>query len=245
MSIIGITRVRNEALIITDTIKHYLKYCDRILLYDDCSNDDTVALATLAGGECLTVIHGDTWLKDRKMENTRHRHILTKAAQKLGAVWCLCFDADERLVGKLPLLALNAHGYRFRLFDGYLTEKRQEVPSQGDELSAVSRMWGPEYRDIIMLFRPDKAVYQGTGRREPAIKGPIFPAPTLVKHYGKCLSVDHWEETCHYYSTYFPEPFKSKWEARKGKAIHIQSDFGRELFTWESLMDNVDKWVRI
>lgn len=240
----GITRVRNEALIIADTIEHYLGHCDNIILYDDCSTDDTIGIAMRTGGSRVRIIPGDEWRTDRKMENTRHRAILTRAALESGAEWCLCFDADERLVGTLPPLNHDATGYRFRLFDGYLTREVQGAYT-GGALADLPRMWGPEYRDIIMLFRIANASFVGTGRREPAMTGRVRLAPVMVKHYGKCLSVEHWEETCRYYSTYFPEPFKSKWVSRRGKAIHTRSDFDRPLFGWAALMDSPIWWTKL
>ena len=240
----GITRVRNEGLIIADTINHFLQWCEHIILYDDCSTDNTVDIARKVGGDRLTVIPGDRWRTDRQMENTRHRNIALKTAGSIGAEWILCFDADERLVGGLP--PLEGDGYKFRLFDGYMTQDRQ-VPYAVSALSTLPRMWGPEYRDIIMLFRADKAVYVGTGRREPKMikDSQVSLAPVMVKHYGKCLSVDHWEDTCDYYTSYFPEPFRSKWKDRRGKAIHAKSDFNRPLYTWDDLMGNPLVWVKI
>lgn len=240
--LIGITRVRNESLIIADTITHYLRYCARILLYDDCSEDDTVAIARKAGGSRIEIIRGQHWRTYRQGEETRHRHILLERARALDADWCLCFDADERLVGKLP--PLEGIGYRFRLFDGYLTATRQ-APYTGGDLAALPRMWGPEFRDILMLFRVDQSRYYGVDLREPIITGNPWLAKIKVKHYGKCLSVEHWEDTCAYYATYFPEPYHSKWEARKGKAIHLRSDFGRNLYSWHNLMMHERVWRRI
>lgn len=240
--LVGITRVRNEALIIADTIQHFLGHCDRVLLYDDCSTDQTVEIAQAAGGDRIEIIENNEWRLDRQIEETRHRRILLYRARDIGATWCLCFDADERLVGSLP--PLGGDGYRFRLFDGYLTPYRQASYEDGD-LGALPRLWGPEFRDILMLFPVDGARYQGLDRREPIITGTPSLASVFVKHYGKCLSVEHWEETCAYYSQHFPEPYKSKWEARKGKAIHTQSDFGRPLYTWNDLMRNEQAWVRL
>ena len=240
--LIGITRVRNEALIIADTVEHYLECCDRIVLYDDCSTDETVAIAQAAGGRYIDIIRGDAWHSNRPAEETRHRHLVLNRASTLGARWCLCFDADERLVGKLP--PLNGDGYRFRLFDGYLTKERREHYTTGD-LSTLPRMWGPEYRDILILFRTDKARYEGLDRREPILRGKISLAPVMVKHYGKCLSIEHWESTCAYYATHFPEPYRSKWEARKGKAIHSKSDFCRNLYNWKELMQHQTDWRRL
>lgn len=228
--IVGITRVRNETLIITDTLQHYLAHCDRILLYDDASTDDTAAIAE--GFEGVDVIRGRKWLADRPAEETRHRDLLLRTAAGLGADWVLCFDADERLSGPLP--DMTADGYRFRLFDGYMTPDCCE-PYRDGPLTDLPRRWGPEYRDILMLFRPKFAVYAGRDRREPCFEGKAVLAPTQVRHYGKCLSVEHWEETCGYYAEHWPEPYRSKWNARRGKAIHHLSDFGRPLVDWRCL----------
>lgn len=231
--IVGITRVRNEALILADTLRHYLERCERVLLYDDCSTDDTVEIAE--GFDRVTVIRGDEWRADRVAENTRHRALLLDHAISVGAEWCLCFDADERLVGELP--DLRADGYRFRLFDGYLTADRQELYS-GGSLADLPRLWGPEYRDIVMLFRADRAIYDTPGQRQPKVRGRVENADVFVKHFGKCLSVEHWEETCTYYGEHFPEPFRSKWRGRRGKAIHTLSDFGRPLYRWRDVAAN-------
>jgi hypothetical protein len=53
------------------------------------------------------------------------------------------------------------------------------------------------------------------------------------QHYGKSLSVAHWEETCDYYIRHFPfETYGKKWTERKGKGVHTESDFGRPLYAW-------------
>jgi glycosyltransferase involved in cell wall biosynthesis len=245
--ITGITRVRNEALIIADTIEHYLGHCDNIILYDDCSEDDTVAIAREAGGDRIQIVCGDFWVTNRPAEETRHRSLLLDLVRTgTDADWCLCFDADERLVGTLPAdPAPSCDGYRLRLFDGYLTPEYQEPYATGP-LADLPRMWGPEYRDILMLFRVDAARYRGLDQREPVIPyGAWTYSMVKVKHYGKCLSVEHWEETCNYYATYFPKRYKRKWEARKGKAIHKSSDFGRPLFSWADLIDTPTAWIKL
>ena len=242
MNICGITRVRNEALIIADTIAHYLKFCAHIVLYDDASTDDTVAIAREVAGDRLTVIQGTKWAKVRRPEETRHRHLVLEKARELGFEWALCFDADERLVGNLP--DMTADGYTFRLFDGYLTEHRQEPYCRN--LARLPRMWGPEYRDILILFRVSASQFVGEGNRCPRTVGEIRRAPMYVKHFGKCLSVEHWEETCRYYAAPgWPERYRSKWTARMGKAIHQVSDFGRPLMTWNELMERPDRWLEL
>lgn len=244
--LIGITRVRNEALIIGDTIRHYLERCDRIVLYDDDSTDDTVAIAAAAGGDRIEIIRGTPWQQDRRPEETRHRAVVLERARALGAAWALCFDADERLVGELPDLgAARANGFTFRLFDGYLTEAAQE-PYTGGRLEDLPRMWGPEYRDILILFRVAASQFVGDGNRCPRTEGRIRHAPMFVKHYGKCLSVEHWEDTCCYYAAAgWPEHYRRKWTNRMGKAIHTASDRGRTLRTWDRLMARRKRWRRL
>ena len=228
--LIGITRVRNEALIIADTMRHMLGYCDRIIAYDDASTDETAAI--MAGFDHAQVIRGDNWRTDRKSEETRHRAMLLDRAKAAGADWCFCFDADERPVGELPDMAADA--YTLRLFDGYLTPESK--PYKAGRLADLPRAWGPEYRDIVMLFRPDAARYDRPDQRAPTITGQVRDSGMQVKHYGKCLSVEHWEETCKYYAEHFPEPYRSKWQARKGKAIHHASDFCRPLYDWPEVV---------
>lgn len=240
---IGLCRARNESLIIADTIAHFLRRCEHIILYDDCSTDNTVEIAADIGGRRITIIHGDEWRAERTAEETRHRAILLERARRMGAYWCLYFDADERLIGDMP--ALTGDGFRFRLFDGYLTKMRRQPYRQYAELAQLPRMWGPEFRDILMLFRTDKARYAGLDRREPILSGEISLADVKVKHFGKCISVEQWEETCTYYAENFPEPYKSKWAGRRGKAMHTESDFGRPLFTWRELMNHQDAWCRL
>jgi glycosyltransferase involved in cell wall biosynthesis len=232
--LIGLTRVRNEELIIEDTIKHMLKYVPKILVFDDASEDTTAEICK--SFKEVTVYQGTEWSTNRQWMETAHRHFLLEEARKQGAEWCLYMDADERLVGDLPSLdAASPNGYRFKLYDGYMTNDYKSEYISGD-LSQLPRMWGPECREILMLFRVAASRYMGLDQREPVVSGGVSVTQVFVKHYGKCISVDQWEETCDYYATYFPEPYKSKWESRRGKAIHTLSDFGAELVSFEELM---------
>ena len=224
--IVGITRLRNEALILEDTLGHFLGLVDRIVAYDDCSTDATPEI--LRGFERVHVIRGGSWSANQWRAETQHRAECLAMARNADMV--LCFDADERIEGDLPQVR---GGYRFGLFDGYMTPEHCKPYTDGP-LVDLKRKWGPERRDILMFFDPRHAVYEGPGRREPIYSGNVQDAPVKVRHYGKCLSVDHWEHKCAFYARYFAR-WAEKWEARKGKAIHTESDFGNPLLDWNKL----------
>jgi len=217
--------MRNESLILEDTLSHFFKHCDHIYIYDDCSTDNSVEI--MKSFDDVTVIEGKEWSPNQWHEESKHRGQLLDLVD---ADMCLCFDADERLGGDLPS---QKGGFTLDLYDGYLTPDRQEPYTKGD-LSRLPRLWGTECRQILMYFDPKKARYDRSGQREPTYTGNVQKSGIKVKHYGKCLSIDHWDDTCDFYATYFPQ-WRDKWNARKGKAIHTKSDFGSELHTWSEL----------
>ena len=231
--VVGLTRVRNEAAILSDTLDHFGQWCDEIIVYDDCSDDETVAIAMAHPkvGENGVIEQFEPWSTDRTREEWRHRQILLDAGRVRKPEWFIYFDADERLEwdGETPE---DCDAVYFDLFDAYITAGDVDRPFH--ERSA----FGPEYRKILFAFRnlpqmryfrPDQRIVYGYS--SPRRGG-------TCRHYGKAISIEEWESTCDYYIRWFPEPYKSKWRARKGKAIHTESDFGRPLYTWEEAQAN-------
>lgn len=151
------------------------------------------------------------------------------------------FDADERFdltYKTFQDLPDHIDGVRIRLFDAYMTEADHADYTAETPLWGFRTFFGPEYRDILMIFRNTDAIhFEGLDSREPVGCQSVI-TQNYCQHYGKGLSVQQWEETCNYYSTYFPEPYHTKWEQRKGKAIHTLSDFGRELCSWDDAKHN-------
>ena len=84
-----------------------------------------------------------------------------------------------------------------------------------------------------MLWRNRSDVFFAKGHeRQPGGIGRLR-TDFYCQHYGKSLSVEHWEQTCDYYIRHFPfETYGRKWLARKGQAIHTRSDFMRPLYEW-------------
>jgi hypothetical protein len=246
--IVGMTRLRNEALILADTLDYLNPQLDAIVAYDDASTDATVELLRKHPKVAL-IVANQAWEEDveaRKRAEGRHRGLLLDMARsELPHEWMFCFDPDERVTedvrGFVAGLKNDAcDAVRVQLFDAYMTPNDHEPYSSDRQLLDFRRFYGPEERDILMLWRnrPEIGFAEGDGRTP---RGMVNVKTDLhCQHYGKSLSIAHWEETCDYYIRHFPyETYGRKWEARKGKAIHTESDFGRPLYAWgETLFTN-------
>jgi glycosyltransferase involved in cell wall biosynthesis len=239
--LIGVTRLRNESLILRDTLDYVGRQVDAIVAYDDASTDRTLELLRTHPKVALVVANG-SWEEDvkaRRLAEGRHRGLLLQTARaRLQFDWMLCFDADERVTADLRGFLAGPHagdcdGVRVRLFDAYMTPE-DHAPYQPDRaLLDFRRFFGPEERDILMLWRNrPEVVFAAQHAREP---GGVERVATdlYCQHYGKSLSVEHWEETCDYYIRHFPfDTYGRKWRDRKGHAIHTRSDFMRPLYEW-------------
>ena len=233
--ILAITRIRNEELIIDDTLSYLSDQVDDIIVFDDDSTDGTLS-KVLKCNKVSKVICNLKWKKDRTIEETQNRAKLLELAKKSKSEWIYYADADERIVENiksyLSKVDNNVDSIYVTLFDAYITKKDLKPYKRGTKLIDFREYFGPEYRNILMLWRNKEYFsYQGIDKREPdGAKNSI--TALHCQHYGKAISVEQWEETCEYYCENFPEPYKSKWQNRKGKAIHETSDFGNKLYKW-------------
>ena len=226
MHLAGITRVRNEQEIIKDTLDHY-SFCDALYVYDDCSTDNTVNICN-NHTKVKSVVMGASWDLNRPRAEAQTRQRILEEAQKDKPEWIICFDADERIDWDFKDYE-NYDGIIMKLFDFYITKEDKDC-------TYSDRQWlGPEYRNILMMYRNTPHVkFCMMDQREALLRrGAKLLQAGYVKHYGKAISIDEWERTCDYYSTYFGGRYKTKWLNRKGKAIHNQSDFGRPLIKWD------------
>jgi glycosyltransferase involved in cell wall biosynthesis len=222
-----ITRIRNEEKIIGDFLKYYQQL--DIFVYDDYSTDRTLEIVK-AHKSVKGIIEGKEWDTDR----TRAEYTTRQAVFELtkGYEWVIYVDADERI--EFPDIDYEAYdGVSMKLFDFYITND-----DKYENYKNRKRM-GCEYREILMMFRNLPGLkYEHRDQREMRLPDTARIAHAgYVKHYGKAISIEEWESTCDYYINYFPEPYKSKWRERKGKAVHTQSDFGSPLITWEMKED--------
>tara|TARA_R110001592_G_scaffold123185_4_gene330799 strand:+ start:5887 stop:6600 length:714 start_codon:yes stop_codon:yes gene_type:complete len=234
---LGLTRVRNESDIIQFTLDHMSTFCEKIIVYDDCSTDDTVAICN-AHENVELVIEGDFWDPNRAVAEYENRHHLWLAAKERLQPndWFVYMDADEVIEFDWSTLSDDIDAVRMRLFDFYITEEDKEN-------LYLDRKWmGPEYRDILFAFRMGATSgWHGLDQRECTLTSGNVIQSGFVKHFGKAVSVQQWEDTCEYYATHFPM-YADKWNARRGKAIHTESDFGRKLIRWK---DRYTKGIRL
>ena len=245
--LICLLRVRNEELILQDTLNHLALFCDAIICYDDDSIDNTFNILE-KHEKVIAIIRNFNWLsspEDRIKCETLHRLALLNLAKRFQPEWIFCCDADERYVGNIREFinskeACSIDVVRVSLFDAYITADDKDAYKKGMPLLNFRKCFGPERRDIIMLWRAnfEDIIFVGTDSREPIYgSGRKCVTRFYCQHYGKSLSIEHWEETCNYYINHFPyKPYGEKWERRKGKAVHTESDFGLPLYQWGKLL---------
>lgn len=234
---LGITRLRNESIIIQSTLDRLKGHLDGVVVFDDCSTDNTVEICE-ADPFVLEVVKGKEWATDpairKQLETTHRQELHDYANRKYSPAWMLYFDGDEHIYFDAIDWTDNMV-YAFRLFHVYIT------PKDKDKHFLDREMIGSEYITIPMLFRPPGQFYNRIVRNGafPAIGG-------TVKHFGKGISEEHWEETCDYYINHLDETMANgesisdKWSRRKGKAVHENSDFGRPLIRWADRYDHPD-----
>ncbi|NWB30675.1 ATP-binding cassette domain-containing protein [Pseudomonas gingeri] len=238
-------RVRNEALVLQDTLDHLSAFADYICVYEDASDDASRELLKSCE-KVVLMVENDQWqtgIDNRLLSETRHRGLLLEMARRYFEFsWCMCCDADERYIGGLreyvtSPLELKPEAVRVQLFDAYMTRGDDAPYRSGAPLLNFRRLFGVERRDILMLWQNrDTVRFAGLDAREPVVKGRI-DVNFFCQHYGKSLSYEHWDATCDYYSTHFPwVPYGEKWSKRKGQALHERSDFGRELLAWSGAL---------
>ncbi|MDI6688212.1 MAG: glycosyltransferase family 2 protein, partial [Desulfobacterales bacterium] len=231
IKIAGITKIRNEELIIEDTLDHFGKFCDWIYIYDDASTDRTIEICR-SHPKVKAIIENKEWDRDRLRAEFESRQAILNLAQVDNPEWLIYFDADERIEFDFEDFE-DYDAVTMKLFDFYITEEDKDlIYMQGDDLTKLRKDCGPEYREIVMIFRNTPFLrYYLPDQREVFYIGKTLHRG-YVRHYGKSISIEHWENTCDYYIQYFPK-YAEKWKKRKGKAIHNHSDFGRELISWE------------
>jgi glycosyltransferase involved in cell wall biosynthesis len=91
--VVGLLPVRNEAWIIEQHLRAFSKYVDEIVVFDDGSDDSTVAIIKSLAQEChvTRIIERECWF----YEEYSRRTALLNAGRAVGGTHFVLLDADE------------------------------------------------------------------------------------------------------------------------------------------------------
>lgn len=235
MLIYGLIKVRSEEKIIQETLDHWGKICTGgIFVYDDVSTDKTLEICRRHPA-VKEIIENKEWDYDRERHEWMARQAVLNRAKPHAKDddWFVYFDADERIFFDDWALMFNkkVDAIACRLYDVYITEEDKNEVDHNKR-----NMVGPEFRTIPFFFRnspylsynmPDQRIVNLRPGAQIVISGKI-------KHFGKGLSIDQWENTCKYYMMW--PKYHDKWEARVGKAVHKLSDFDNKLINFNDVL---------
>ena len=221
--LIGITRVRNEALVLRDTLDYVGKHVDAIVAYDDAIR--TARWTFFANTRNRAIVANQSWEADiaaRRIAEGRHRGLLLQTAREhLQFDWMFCFDADERVTGdlrsswkqRIPAIATAC---------GFSCSTPMSPPAIRRPIKPVANCWAfaassagtAGHSDVVAKpagGRLRGAPWAGAGRRRTRGDRPLLP--TLWQGaVGRTLGRD-----CEYYMRHFPfDTYGRKWRDRKG-----------------------------
>lgn len=242
-------RMRNESLVLPDYLDHIDKFADEFYFFDDASTDNSVEIVS-KHPKTVKVIRNHFHSPTQTFVQTAQRKCLLDYARAHSKnKWFALIEPDERVEFDFSLLEeWDKSGIDivyFTLFDAYITKNDQKSYKQGDKLENLRKYFGPEYRFMCFLYKKDFADYdlKIPSCRQPQVSGKS-EVGGRIKHYGKSISIEQWEETCRYYMKSVPQ-LSEKWEKRLGKAIHTKSDFDRKLLTWEQVTSGKNDLTKI
>jgi len=227
LKVVGLIRVRNEELLIKESLDHLSEFVDEIYIFDDASTDKTVDICKVHP-KVKGIIRGKKWRMRKGITiEGEQRNRLLQFAKKSNPDWFIYLDADERFdqdFKKDYAKLLEQRDYDaicFELYDFYLTPEDYNIPYNGS-IENIRKYCGPEYRNTLIMFRNLHRIFFPAGdAREPGpfMKKRILYSTYKVKHYGKAKSVKDWERKVNFY-TEFHTSYKDKWDASRGKDIH-------------------------
>ena len=101
---VALLRVRNEELILRDTLDELSKIVDGVVAFDDASEDMTLEILR-SHPAVKAIVVNNHWEKEvtaRLQAETNHRQTLLDVAKVyFTPKWILCCDADERYFGDI------------------------------------------------------------------------------------------------------------------------------------------------
>lgn len=222
--IYGIMRIKNEQRWIARVLESQLKVADQVLILDDHSTDDTVAICRQFNGvtvfespfEGLDETRDKNWLLDKLRE-------VAKADDPV-----ICIDGDEELapgsydeIRQLAAMTNGPDSYRFQVL--YLWDRPDQIRVDG--------IYGRFTRSSFFRFRPSARFVSQTagGFHCGNVPQPVALGVSGVKilHYGYMYRADRIRKW-NWYSSIDPtnraEGYDDRYPQRKSYPHIVQGD---------------------
>jgi len=185
-SVLAVLRVRNEARYIARVIESVLPLCERVLVLDDHSDDDTVAICRSFGSR-VEVLPSPF----RGLDEARDKNYLLRRAIELDPAWVLWIDGDEVLERSGPARLREAiedddETAAFTLKVAYVWNEEDDVRVDGIfgtmRRASLFRLRGQQVRNLrFVMYRPPNL---HCGNVPHGLDGPFIDLDVRLKHYG-------------------------------------------------------------
>lgn len=196
---IGALLVKDEAdRYLAATIRSMQPVCEKILVLDDGSTDDTVALAESMGCEVRRRVETGMWGN----ETPARAELWDWGAQEAGNGWLYISDADHELVGDRDHIRRLAESWEvncwgFRLYDCWDSPQTHRVDGQWAAYQ-VARPW---------MFRPvscgtpqwgSRGLHAGHAPCNYDYRLGLAPSGVWIRHLGWMSAVDREAKVARY-----------------------------------------------
>jgi len=241
MKIAIVCRIYNEESIVKEFLDYYREIASGgFFFYDDGSTDNTLSILE-EDPDVVHVIKGNrtNGVDSHFKQNSQRKEIIQIARTSLAPDdYFMLLDCDEFVEFTTPIDSIKDDLIFLSLFDMYITDQDKHLHW------SLRKYFGPEVRNLAFMVK--NSSYINLKNDRTLIANGKTSNHGFVKHIGKGVSVEYWENKCNHYSQKdMPEKYRSKWEKRKGKAIHNNSDFNRPLYNWDDLKVKKELWVEI
>lgn len=165
MKVSAVVLTKNEEKEIFECLSG-LKWCDEVVVIDDCSNDTTVELAKKAGAKVIINSLDNDFSKQRNFA-------LSKASND----WILFIDSDERFSTALVAEISNLNSGIFNKYDGFYIRR-------------IDSIWGKELKNgeagrikLLRLAKKNSGNWIGKVHEIWEIKGKTSQLKNPIMHY--------------------------------------------------------------
>jgi glycosyltransferase involved in cell wall biosynthesis len=183
----------NEEEILPYTLNHYGKFCDRIFLLDNMSDDGSLTIAK--GFANVTVMQWDSGGQIRDDLYIQLKSNVYKRSRGV-ADWVIVCDADEFLVGYEELAELKSKNCSAPKIEGYQMTSRF-FPRYRADMPQITAILKCGFRDNIfdkqIVFNPELELTFGIGAHSFKVVGkqPIVSTSGLKLLHYKYLGADY------------------------------------------------------